>query len=61
MHIRQPERPARVVECQFLVVEAQLVQDRGVEVVHVDLALHGHVAEDVGFAVGEAGFESAAG
>jgi hypothetical protein len=36
------------------VIDAEEVQDRGVEVVHVDFVLHGVVAEVVGLAIREA-------
>src|SRR5260221_434204 len=44
-----------------LVVEAQEVQDGGVQVVHVDLVLHGLVAELVGRSEGVAGLDAGAG
>ena len=56
--IGQAEIPPGVAVRQPLVVEAQRVQDRRVQVVHVDLVLHGLVAEVVGGAVGEAGFDA---
>ena len=52
---------AVVPEREAFVVEAELVEDRRVKVVHVDLVLHGEVPELVGLAVGEAGFETTAG
>ncbi len=58
--VRRKSRPA-VAEGQFFVIEAQEVEDGGVKVVHVDFVLDGFVAEFIGGAVGEAGFDAAAG
>ncbi len=48
VHIRQAEVAAGVVEGQLLVVEAQQVQDRRLEVVDVDGVLGDVEAEVVG-------------
>ena len=45
MHIRQPERAAVKSISQLLVIEAEQVKNRRVQIVHVDLVLHGEVAE----------------
>src|SRR5688500_1979912 len=58
--VGQPEVAAGVAEGQPLVVEAQQVQDRGVQIVDVYLVLHGSEAEVVGSAVGHAAFHAAA-
>ena len=59
--VGEAEVAAAVAEGELLVVEAEQVQDGGVEVVHVDLVLRGLVAEFVGRAMGEAGFHAGAG
>ena len=59
--VGQAEVAAAVAEGQALVVEAEEVEDRGVEVVHVDLVLHGLVPELVGRAEREAGLHAGAG
>ena len=51
VHVGQAEVAAGVAVGELLVVEAQQVQDRGVQVVDVDLVLHGLEAELVGGAV----------
>ena len=60
MHIGEAEVAAVVAEGEFLVVQAELVEDRRVQVVHVDFVLDREVAEVVGLAIREAGFEAAA-
>ncbi len=60
MHVGEAEVAALVAEGEALVVEAELVQDGGVEVVHVHGVLGDVEAELVRFAVGEAGFVAAA-
>ena len=61
MHIRQPEAPALVTVGEALVVDAEQVQDGGLEVVDVHAAVGDVVAEVVGFAVDVAGPGAAAG
>jgi hypothetical protein len=61
IHIRQPVIPSRVAEGEAFVVEAEEVEDGGVEVVDVDLVLDRTEAEVVGGAVGEAAADAAAG
>ena len=51
MHVGQAEVAAGVAVGELLVVEAQQVQDRGVQVVDVDVVLDGLEAELVGGAV----------
>ena len=45
VHVRQPEVPSRESVCQFLVIHAEHVQDRRVQVVHVHLPVHRVVAD----------------
>src|SRR5262245_48152898 len=61
MHIGQPEVAAAVAEGELLVVEADEVEDGGVEVVDVDAVFDGLVAEFVGGAVDVAALDAAAG
>ena len=61
MDVGQPEVAALKLEGQLRVVDAQAVQDRGVQVVHVDRILRDVVAVVVGLAVGDAGLHAAAG
>jgi len=61
MHVRQPEVAARVTVCQARVVEAQQMQDRRVQIMHMDLVLDGLVAEVIRRAVGHAALDAAAG
>src|SRR4051794_39836462 len=61
MHIRQPEISAGVAICELLVIEAEQVKDRRVEVVDVDLLLFGPEAEFVGGAVDVTALHAAAG
>src|SRR6478735_893238 len=48
VHVRQPEIAAGVAVGEFFVVEAEEVEDRGVEVVDVDPVVDGGEAELVG-------------
>ncbi len=61
VHVGQPVVAAGVAVGEPLVVEAQQVQHRGVQVVDVDAAADHLVAEFVGLAVTEAAFHAAAG
>src|SRR5688500_5637099 len=61
MHVRQPEVAALEAEGEFGVVEAEEVEEGGVQVVDVDLVLGGVEAELVGLAEGEPRFDAAAG
>ena len=61
VHVGQAEVAAGVAVGQPLVIEAQQVQDRRVQVVDVDLVLDGVVAVVVGRAVAEAALDAAAG
>src|SRR5258708_2888531 len=61
INIRQPVIPPRVAEREPLVVEAEEVEDGGVEVVDVDLVLYRAEAEVVGRPVGQAAADAAAG
>ena len=53
MYIRQAEIAAGVAVGEAEVVDAEKVEDGGMEIVHVDFVLHGVVAELVGLAPGE--------
>ena len=61
MHIGQPEVAPGVAVRQLRVVEAEQVQDRRVQIMHVDLLLDGLVAELVGGAINRAALDAAAG
>src|SRR6185312_17479357 len=60
-HIREPIIPALVLVGQPLVVDAEEMEDRGVEVVDVDAVGGDAVAERVGGAVGDARLDPTAG
>ena len=60
-HVGQAEVAAGVAVGELFVVEAQQVQDRGVQVVDVDLVFDGGEAEFVGGAVDVAALDAAAG
>ena len=59
MHIGQPVVAAAVAEGEAFVVEAELVQDRGMQVVDGQWIEDGVRAELVGLAIGDATFEAA--
>ena len=61
MHVGEPEVAAGVAVGEALVVEAEQVQDRGVQVVHARGVLDGFEAELVGGAIDGAAADSAAG
>ena len=61
VHIRQPEIAALEAVAEAGVIEAEQVQDGGVQVVDVDFVLGGVEAEFVGLADGDARFHAAAG
>lgn len=52
---------AGVAEGEFFVVQAEQVEDGGVEVVHVEFVFNGLISPFVGGAVGMAGSDAAAG
>src|SRR5260370_14151014 len=58
-HVGQAEVAATVEERQLSVIEAELVEHRGVQVVDVDGVLHGFPAYIVGGAVGQTFLEAA--
>src|SRR5438552_1853191 len=60
-HVRQPEIPARVAESELLVVKSQQMQQRCMQVMHVDLVLGGPETEFVRGTVGHAALYAAAG
>ena len=60
-HVGQPEVAAAMSECQFGVVKAKAMQNRGVEVMHVDSVFSDFVSVVVGLAVDDAPFDTAAG
>ena len=57
MNVGQPEVAAGVAVGELLVVEAEQVQNRRVQVVNVDFVLDGSKAELVGGAVNVAAFD----
>src|SRR5688572_24235231 len=59
--VRQPLVAAAALEGDLAVVQAQEVQDRGVQVRHLDAVLDGVVAQLVGGAVGLAALHAAPG
>ena len=59
--VGEAEVAAGVGVGEFFVIEAEEVEDGGVHVVHVDFVGDGVVAEVVGLAEGEAGFDAGAG
>ena len=60
-HIRQPEIAALETVGQLRVIEAETMENGGVQIVHVNLIL-GHVeTEFIGLAKGHAGLDAAAG
>ena len=61
MHIRQSSIDSVVAEGQAVMVDAQEVQDRGVQVVAVGLAFGGLPAPGVALAVSDSAFDSRAG
>ena len=61
MYVSKAEVTAVVAVGELLMVEAELMQDGGMEVVHVHLALHGVVAVFVGVTMGKAWFNAASG
>src|SRR5205814_6208804 len=60
MHIGQPEIAAAVVEGEFLVIEAQQVKNRRVQIMHMHTVLNGVVSEFIGGAMNDAAFYTAA-
>src|SRR5262245_7599525 len=60
MPVRQPERSARVVTTQASWIQPQQMQDRRVQVVHMDLVLRRLMAELVGRAIRKPRPQSAA-
>ena len=61
VYISKAEVTAVVAVGELLMVEAELMQDGGMEVVHVHLALHGVVTVFVGITIGKTRFEAASG
>ena len=58
VYISKAEVTAVVTVGELLMVEAELVQDGGMEIVHVHLALHGVVTVFVGIAIGKTRLEA---
>ena len=58
VHIGQAKVTTVIPVGEFLVVEAELVHNGGMQVVHVHLALHGMVAVLVGITMGETRLET---
>ena len=61
MHIRQAEIASAEAIGEFLVVDAELIEDRGPEIVDGERLIDGIVTEFVGRAKDRAGLEAAAG
>ena len=61
MHVGEAEVAAFVFEDEFFVIDAEKVQRGGVEVVDVERINGGSESEGVGFSVGDAAFDAAAG
>lgn len=59
--IGEAEVAALEAVSELFVVDAELVEQGGVEIVYVNFVDLGVVAEFIGFAVGNAGFDAAAG
>src|SRR5947207_15404396 len=59
-HIRQPEIAPGVTVGEFLMIKAEQVQHRGVQIVDVNRILDGAIAEFVGRAVNVSAFHPAA-
>ena len=60
-HVGEAEIPALEFVGEFFVIDAHLVQDRGLEIMHVDAFVGQVVAEVVGLADADAGLDAAAG
>ena len=60
MHVRQPEVPPRIPIRQPLMIEPQQMQQRGVQVVDMNLVLHRLEAELISRAVSLPAFDAAA-
>ena len=58
VHVGEPEMPALVFEGQAGVVDAQGVQDRGVQIVDVDRILGYVIGVVIRFPDGETGFDA---
>ena len=61
LHVGQPKISPSVPVRQTLVIDAHKMQDRGVQIVHIDGARDDRFAEVVGFAVDHAPFDASAG
>src|SRR5262249_51909476 len=61
VNIRQSKIATRVAVCQAFVVEAEKVEERGVEVVNMDLVLDGGEAEFISSAVDVTSLDATAG
>jgi hypothetical protein len=61
MNIGEPKIPAGVPEREFFMIEAKEMQNRSMQVVHMDLIFRGSKAELVGCAVHKAALHTAAG
>ncbi len=61
MHVCQAVSPPLVLECQSLVVDSQAMQQRGVQVMHVNGVFHDVVRIVVGCAMGDYGSDSGSG
>ena len=61
MHIGQTKIPAVITIGQLLMIQPHLMQQRGMQIMHVHLILHGIVAKLIGSAMNMTRLESAAG
>src|SRR5205807_10384212 len=61
VHVSQPEIAAGVTEDQVFVIQAEQVENRRLQIVHVDLVLHDMEAKLIGSAVSEAALDATAG
>ena len=61
MHVSEAEVAARAAESQLLVIEAEELQNRGVEIVNVNFVFRGRETVFVRRTVNDAAFDAAAG
>ena len=59
MHVRKPEVPALELECELFVVDAEAMQNRGLQVMHVHRVRHNVVRVVIGLAKCHASLDSA--
>ena len=59
MHVGQAEVATGVAKCELLVIKAQAMQHRGVQVMHTHWVFDGFEADVVGCSIGRAAFDAA--